>query len=111
MQPGQFDMQALFQQAQNMQQQAEEIRQQLAETEVTGNAGNGLVVATVTGEGQLVNLAIDPKIVDPEDVDTLQDLVIAAVKDALSEATQLANSKQEQLLGPLAQGGLGGLLG
>ena len=107
MQPGQFDMQALLQQAQNMQQQMAEAQQQLADTEITGNAGNGLVTATVTGGGELVNLAIDPKIVDPEDVDTLQDLVIAAIKDANTKAQQLV----EQKLGPLAQGGLGGLLG
>ncbi len=107
MQPGQFDMQALLQQAQSMQQQMAEAQQQLADTEVTGDAGNGLVTATVTGGGELVNLAIDPKIVDPEDVDTLQDLVIAAIKDANSKAQQLV----EQKLGPLAQGGLGGLLG
>ena len=107
MQPGQFDMQALLQQAQNMQQQMAEAQQQLAETQVTGNAGNGLVTATVTGGGELVNLTIDPKVVDPEDVETLQDLVIAAIKDANTKAQELV----EQKLGPLAQGGLGGLLG
>ncbi|WP_439664603.1 YbaB/EbfC family nucleoid-associated protein [Lentzea sp. HUAS TT2] len=100
-------MQALLQQAQNMQQQMAEAQQQLAETQVTGNAGNGLVTATVTGGGELVNLTIDPKIVDPEDIDTLQDLVIAAIKDANASAQALV----EQKLGPLAQGGLGGLLG
>lgn len=107
MQPGQFDMQALLQQAQNMQQQMATAQQQLAETEVTGTAGNGLVEAVVTGSGELTNLKIDPKIVDPDDVETLQDLVIAAIKDANTKAQQLV----EQKLGPLAQGGLGGLLG
>ncbi|HUQ60091.1 YbaB/EbfC family nucleoid-associated protein [Lentzea sp.] len=100
-------MQALLQQAQSMQQQMAEAQQQLADTEVTGDAGNGLVTATVTGGGELVNLTIDPKIVDPEDVETLQDLVIAAIKNANQKAQQLV----EQKLGPLAQGGLGGLLG
>lgn len=107
MQPGQFDMQALLQQAQNMQQQMATAQEELASTEVTGNAGNNLVTATVTGGGELINLAIDPKIVDPDDVETLQDLVIAAIKDANQKAQQLV----EQKLGPLAQGGLGGLLG
>ncbi|GGU48958.1 nucleoid-associated protein [Lentzea flava] len=106
MQPGQFDMQALLQQAQNMQQQMATAQEELANTEVTGNASN-LVTATVTGGGELVSLTIDPKIVDPEDVETLQDLVIAAIKDANQKAQQLV----EQKLGPLAQGGLGGLLG
>ncbi|GLY47979.1 nucleoid-associated protein [Lentzea sp. NBRC 102530] len=107
MQPGQFDMQALLQQAQSMQQQMAEAQQQLAETQISGNAGNGLVTATVTGGGELVDITIDPKIVDPEDVETLQDLVIAAIRDANTKAQQLV----EQKLGPLAQGGLGGLLG
>ncbi|MFD4673944.1 YbaB/EbfC family nucleoid-associated protein [Lentzea sp. NPDC058450] len=100
-------MQALLQQAQSMQQQMAEAQQQLAETQITGNAGNGLVTATVTGGGELVDVVIDPKIVDPEDVETLQDLVVAAVRDANTKAQQLV----EQKLGPLAQGGLGGLLG
>ncbi|WP_189255987.1 YbaB/EbfC family nucleoid-associated protein [Lentzea flava] len=99
-------MQALLQQAQNMQQQMATAQEELANTEVTGNASN-LVTATVTGGGELVSLTIDPKIVDPEDVETLQDLVIAAIKDANQKAQQLV----EQKLGPLAQGGLGGLLG
>jgi DNA-binding YbaB/EbfC family protein len=100
-------MQALLQQAQNMQQQMATAQEELASTEITGSAGNNLVTATVTGGGELVNLAIDPKIVDPEDVETLQDLVIAAIKDANQKAQQLV----EQKLGPLAQGGLGGLFG
>ncbi|WP_285637543.1 YbaB/EbfC family nucleoid-associated protein [Lentzea sp. NBRC 102530] len=100
-------MQALLQQAQSMQQQMAEAQQQLAETQISGNAGNGLVTATVTGGGELVDITIDPKIVDPEDVETLQDLVIAAIRDANTKAQQLV----EQKLGPLAQGGLGGLLG
>ncbi|MGI5503593.1 YbaB/EbfC family nucleoid-associated protein [Lentzea sp. CA-135723] len=100
-------MQALLQQAQSMQQQMAEAQQQLADTQVTGNAGNGLVTATVTGGGELVDVVIDPKVVDPEDVETLQDLVVAAVRDANTKAQQLV----EQKLGPLAQGGLGGLLG
>ena len=104
---GGFDLSQLMQQAQQMQQKLVEAQEELANTEVTGNAGNNLVIATVTGGGELINLTIDPKIVDPEDVETLQDLVIAAIKDANQRAQQLV----EQKLGPLAQGGLGGLLG
>lgn len=107
MQPGQFDMQQLLQQAQNMQQQMAIAQQELADTEVTGTAGGGLVTATVTGGGELKAIAIDPKVVDPDDVDTLSDLVVAAVRDANRAAQALV----EQKLGPLAQGGLGGLLG
>lgn len=102
MQPG-FDMQSLLAQAQQMQEQLMQAQAQIAETEVTGQAGGGLVTATVTGTGDLVALAIDPKVVDPEDVETLQDLVIGAVRAANENAQQLA----AEALGPLA-GGMGG---
>lgn len=106
MQPdgGMPDMQAILQQAQQMQQQLMSAQQELAESEVTGTAGGGLVSATVTGAGELTNLMIDPKVVDPDDVETLSDLIVAAVRDANTKAQQLAASK----MGPLA-GGLGGL--
>jgi DNA-binding YbaB/EbfC family protein len=100
---GQPNMQQLMKQAQQMQQQLEQAQAELAEAEVTGSAGGGLVSATVRGSGELVSLTIDPKAVDPDDVETLQDLVVAAVRDANRAATELASEK----MGPLA-GGLGG---
>lgn len=103
MQPGGFDMQSLLAQAQQMQQQLMAAQQEMAATEVTGQAGGGLVTATVTGTGELVSLVIDPQVVDPDDVDTLQDLVIGAVRDASDNAQRLA----AEALGPLA-GGMGG---
>ena len=107
MQPGgQPDMQQLLQQAQQMQQQIMAAQAELEQAQVQGQAGGGLVSATVNGSGELVALAIDPKVVDPDDVETLQDLVIGAVADAARNAHELAASK----LGPLA-GGLGGGLG
>jgi hypothetical protein len=101
---GQPNMQQLMKQAQQMQQQLEQAQAELAEAEVTGSAGGGLVSATVRGSGELVSLTIDPQAVDPDDVETLQDLVVAAVRDANRAATELASEK----MGPLA-GGLGGL--
>lgn len=104
MQPGgQPDMQQLLQQAQKMQEQLMAAQAELAQTQVTGQAGGGLVTATVTGSGEVVALAIDPKVVDPTDVETLQDLVIGALVDANRAAQELA----AQTMGPLA-GGLGG---
>ncbi|MBW1597869.1 YbaB/EbfC family nucleoid-associated protein [Streptomyces sp. JJ38] len=100
---GQPDMQQLLQQAQKMQQDLAAAQQELAETSVEGSAGGGLVKATVTGSGELKALDIDPKAVDPEDTETLADLVLAAVRDANAEAQKL----QQEKLGPLAQG-LGG---
>jgi DNA-binding YbaB/EbfC family protein len=101
---GGANMQQLMKQAQKMQQQLQAAQEELAAAEVTGSAGGGLVSATVTGAGELTALTIDPKAVDPDDVETLQDLVVAAVRDARREAEQLA----EQKMGPLT-GGLGGL--
>lgn len=97
---GQPDMQQLLQQAQKMQQDLADAQKELAETPVEGSAGGGLVKATVNGSGELKGLVIDPKAVDPEDTETLADLVLAAVRDANSTATQL----QQEKLGPLAQG-------
>ncbi|MET7639528.1 YbaB/EbfC family nucleoid-associated protein [Streptomyces sp. NPDC005438] len=99
-------MQQLLQQAQKMQQDLAAAQQELAETPVEGSAGGGLVKATVNGSGELKGLVIDPKAVDPEDTETLADLVLAAVRDANNAAQEL----QQEKLGPLAQG-LGGMPG
>ncbi|NLU83446.1 YbaB/EbfC family nucleoid-associated protein [Rhodococcus sp. HNM0569] len=104
MQPGgQPDMSQLLAQAQQMQQQLMSAQQEIAATEVSGQAGGGLVTATVKGTGEVVGVTIDPKVVDPEDVETLQDLVVGAIADASSKAQSVAADK----LGPLA-GGMGG---
>jgi nucleoid-associated protein EbfC len=110
MPPGaQPNMQQLMKQAQKMQAQLEAAQQELAQTQVDGSAGGGLVKATVSGAGELLALVIDPQAVDPDDVETLADLVVAAVRDANSNASAL----QEQKLGPVAggAGGLGGMPG
>jgi nucleoid-associated protein EbfC len=107
MQPGgQPDMSALLAQAQQMQQELVAAQQRLVDAELHGKAGGGLVQVTVKGNGEVVAVKIDPKVVDPDDVDTLQDLIVGALADASKQVTNLA---QEQL-GPLA-GGLGGALG
>ncbi|MBA2945140.1 YbaB/EbfC family nucleoid-associated protein [Streptomyces himalayensis] len=100
---GQPNMQQLLQQAQKMQQDLAQAQEELAATEVDGQAGGGLVKATVNGSGELLALQIDPKAVDPEDTETLADLIVAAVQAANENAQAL----QQQKLGPLAQG-LGG---
>src|SRR5690349_6801325 len=100
---GQPNMQQLLQQAQKMQQDLANAQEELARTEVGGQAGGGLVKATVTGSGELRALVIDPKAVDPEDTETLADLIVAAVQAANENAQAL----QQQTLGPLTQG-LGG---
>jgi DNA-binding YbaB/EbfC family protein len=90
-----------------MQQQLESAQAELAEAEVTGSAGGGLVTATVSGTSELKAVTIDPKAVDPDDVDTLQDLIVAAVRDANNAVATLAAEK----MGPLTGGMGGGLPG
>ena len=96
--------------AMQMQQEMARIQAELAETEVRGTAGGGVVEATVTGKQELRAITIDPSAVDPSDVDMLQDLIVAAVNDALESSRQLAEQKMGAVTGGLA-GGLGGLLG
>lgn len=98
------NMQQLMKQAQKMQQQMLAAQEELASAQVEGSAGGGMVKAVVSGSGDLLSLTIDPSIVDPEDVETLTDLVVAAVRDASRAAQDLAAEK----MGPLA-GGLGGM--
>ena len=76
---------------------------------LTGAAGNNLVAVTMTGGGEVTGVKIDPQVVDPEDVETLQDLVLGAFQDAHQKAGNLAAEK----MGPLSQGGdpFGGMLG
>ena len=107
--PAQPNMQQLLKQAQKMQAQVVSAQQELAETEVSGTAGGGLVTATVTGAGEVRAVKIDPKAVDPDDVETLEDLVVAA----LHNAAQAAKDLTEEKMGPLTAGlgGLGGGLG
>ncbi|MGI5324518.1 YbaB/EbfC family nucleoid-associated protein [Actinomadura nitritigenes] len=100
-------MQELLQQAQAMQEQLFAAQRELAEAEVKGTAGGGLVTATVNGQGEVTGLSIDPKAIDADDpadtAETIADLVLAAIRDAAREAAEL----QQEKMGPLAAG-LGG---
>ena len=99
---GQPNMQQLMKQAQKMQAQFATAQAELAEAEVTGTAGGGLVTVVATGAGDFRSVKIDPKAVDPDDVETLEDLVLAALHNAADAAKRLTEEK----LGPLS-GGLG----
>ena len=103
------NLQQLMKQAQKMQQQMAEAQAALAEAEVTGTAGGGLVTVTAKGTGDITAIKIDPKAVDPDDVETLEDLVLAA----LHNATEAVRELTEQKMGPLTAGlgGMGGGLG
>jgi len=85
--------------AQQMQQQMVRIQEELAETVVAGSAGGGAVRATVTGRQELISVSIEPSAVDPADIEMLQDLVVAAVNDALRASRELADSKLAAVTG------------
>jgi hypothetical protein len=93
-----------------MQQQMLQMQQELEEKSYEATAGGGVVKATVSGKKQLSAITIDPEAVDPEDVEMLQDLVVAAVNEALRKAEEDANASMGKLTGGVNLGGLGGLL-
>lgn len=101
---GGANMQQLMRQAQKMQQDMEKVQQELADTQLEASAGGGMVICTVTGMKEIVSLKINPEIVDPEDVEMLEDTVLAAVREAVAKAEELYKNK----MGAIA-GGMGGL--
>ena len=101
MQPG-GDMSALLAQAQQMQQKLMEAQHQLANAEVRGQAGGGLVEVVVKGSGEVVGVTIDPKVANPDDVETLQDLIVGAMADASKQVTKMAQEQLGALTGALA---------
>jgi DNA-binding YbaB/EbfC family protein len=92
--------------AQQMQQNLLRVQDELATTIVDGSAGGGVVKAQVTGKQELVSVTIDPSAVDPADVEMLQDLVVAAVNDALRAARQVSEEKMAAVTGGLRLPGM-----
>jgi DNA-binding YbaB/EbfC family protein len=105
---GQPNMNELLKQAQKMQEQLLAARAEAETQEVEGQAGGGMVKVRVTGGMEFMGVTIDPSAVDPDDVGMLEDLVLAAIRDAVTKAGQIS----EQAMGGLDLGGLGsGLFG
>jgi DNA-binding YbaB/EbfC family protein len=102
------DMGGLLAQMQEMQQRLMDVQQAASAQVVEGSAGGGMVTVQLTGGMDIVNVTIDPSVVDPADVEMLQDLVLAAMRDAVARANDL----NRQALGGLGLGGgLEGLIG
>ena len=101
-----MDFEKLMQQAQQMQAQMAQAQEELAHETVEASAGGGMVTVTATGAGEITEIKIDPKAIDPDDPDLLQDLVLAAVNEALRSAQALAQSKLGGSLGSLGLPGL-----
>lgn len=99
--------------AQKMQADMAAAQESLANEEVEASAGGGMVTVKITGDLQIRSITIDPDAVDPEDVELLQDMVLAAVNQALTQAQELAATRMNAVTGGLGggAGGLGGLLG
>lgn len=99
-------MQSMMQQAQRMQQNIEKVQNELAEAEVEATAGGGVVTAVVTGKKTLKKVTIAPEAVDPEDVEMLEDLITAAVNEALAKADAYAEEQMSKVTGGMNLGGL-----
>lgn len=100
---GQFKM---MKQLQQMQERMLKVQEELGSKTVTGTAGGGMVTVTVNGHQKALAVSIKPEVVDPAEIEMLQDLVLAAVNDALEQARQLAQKELSAVTGPLG-GGLG----
>jgi len=96
----------LMRQAQKMQEELLKAQEKLEQSTYTAKAGGGVVTAVVSGKRELVSLEIDPDAVDPEDVEMLQDMVIAAVNEAMRKADSEATANMSKLTGGLNLGGL-----
>ena len=102
-------MNKLLQQAQQMQAQMAKAQEELAGEMVEASAGGGLVTVKATGAGEIAEIKIDPKAIDPDDPELLEDTVLAAVNEALRSAQALAQSKMGGMMGGLGDLGLPGL--
>lgn len=108
---GQPNMAQLLKQAQKMQQDITVAQDEIAQTVLTGTAGGGLVSVTLLGSGEVTAVSISPAAVDPDDVETLQDLIVAALRDARRQLEVLTEAKMAPFAGAAGLGGAGGLGG
>lgn len=110
MRPGGFggmDMAKMMKQAQKMQEALLKAQEDLGNQTVEGTAGGGAVTVTANGHKEITGLRLKPEAVDPEDVETLEDLILAAIKDAQTKAASLAESSMGSITGGLGLPGLG----
>lgn len=98
---GMGNMGNLLKQAQKMQQDMMQAQEELANIEVSAGAGGGMVTVKANGKQEILEIAINPDAVDPEDVELLEDLVLAAVNEALRQAAQAASDHMAKVTGPL----------
>ncbi|MEE0435715.1 MAG: YbaB/EbfC family nucleoid-associated protein [Peptococcaceae bacterium] len=104
------NMQNMMKQMQKMQREMAKLQEELAQTPVTGTAGGGACKVTVNGANQMLAVELAPEVVDPDDIDMLQDLIVAATNDAMQSAQKLSEERMGSLTkGMKLPGGMGGL--
>jgi len=96
----------IMKQAQVMQKRMAQLQEELEQRRIEASSGGGMVTAVVSGKQQLISLSIDPKAVDPEDVEMLQDLVVAAVSEALKQSQKMAQEEMGKITGGMNIPGL-----
>lgn len=96
---GMPNMNQLMKQAQKMQRQMEKTQQELEQKEITATAGGGVVEVVVSGKKEIKSIKIDPEVVDADDVETLEDLVMAAVNEGLRQAEELSSKEIAKVTG------------
>ena len=104
--PGGMNQAAMMKQAQKMQQEMLRMQEELENKPYSATTGGGMVIATVNGKHEVLDLKINPEAVDPDDVEMLQDMVIAAVNEAMRTADAEASNNMSRLTGGLNLGGL-----
>lgn len=103
---GGMNMQQMMKQARKMQEQLEAAQEGLRDIEVTSSAGGGMVKVSATADMRITSVTIDPEAVDPEDVEMLQDMIIAAVNDVLESAQDVSTQQMSAITGGLSIPGL-----
>jgi nucleoid-associated protein EbfC len=100
------DLGQIMKQAQKMLEDTRKVEESLAEERIETTSGGGMVKAVVTGKGEIVEIKIDPQVVDPEDIEMLEDLIVGAVREALEQASQLKTEKMKDITGGMGIPGL-----
>lgn len=104
-----MDIQAIMQQAREMQEKMAKIQEELGSKIITGSAGGGMVNITATGKGEIISIAIEDELLSPAEKEMLQDLIVAATNDAIRKAQELGKQEMSGLTGGMQIPGLGNL--
>ncbi|MGD9160945.1 MAG: YbaB/EbfC family nucleoid-associated protein [Desulfobacteraceae bacterium] len=100
----------LMKQAQQFQNKMAKLQEELEKKTIEATSGGGMVTVVVNGQQELISIKIDPEVVDPEDIDMLQDLVLAAVNDGMARAKKMVNDEMGKLTGGLNLPNIPGLM-